>query len=82
MARFVRFDLFLKVGMNLGKLRITLLMSLMALTSTAWACPLCASATPFKDGLLIAVSFLMLVPFIVTYLLYSWVQKATPQENQ
>jgi len=46
-----------------------------------WACPLCADASPFKVGLLLAVGFLMLVPFGVTYLMYGWIRKASPVEE-
>jgi len=47
----------------------------------SWACPLCADASPYKIGLLVAVGFLMLVPFGVSYLMYGWIQKASRTEE-
>jgi hypothetical protein len=43
----------------------------------AWSCPLCVNATPYKDGLLWAVGFLIPVPFVLAYLMYGWIRKAS-----
>jgi hypothetical protein len=42
-----------------------------------WACPLCVNATPYKDGLLWAVGFLIPVPFVLAYLMYGWIRRAS-----
>ncbi len=44
---------------------------------TLWACPLCVNATPYKDGLLWAVGFLIPVPFVLAYLMYGWIRRAS-----
>jgi hypothetical protein len=41
------------------------------------ACPLCINASPYKDGLLWAVGFLIVIPFILVYLLYGWIRRAS-----
>jgi len=41
------------------------------------ACPLCVNATPYKDGLLWAVGLLIPVPFVLSYLMYGWFQRAS-----
>jgi hypothetical protein len=43
----------------------------------SWACPLCVNATPYKDGLLWAVGFLIPVPFVLAYLMYGWIRRAS-----
>jgi hypothetical protein len=42
-----------------------------------WACPLCVNATPYKNGLLWAVGFLIPVPFVLAYLMYGWIRRAS-----
>jgi hypothetical protein len=41
------------------------------------ACPLCVNATPYKDGLLWAVGLLIPVPFVLAYLMYGWIRRAS-----
>jgi hypothetical protein len=42
-----------------------------------WACPLCVNATPYKNGLLWAVGLLIPVPFVLAYLMYGWIRRAS-----
>ncbi len=58
----------------------TLIVFFIGFPALSWACPLCVNASPYKVGLLVAVGFLMLIPFGVTYLMYGWFQKASRTE--
>ena len=46
-------------------------------SEVVWACPLCVNATPYKDGLLWAVGLLIPVPFVLAYLMYGWIRRAS-----
>jgi hypothetical protein len=49
----------------------------MLMPGAVWACPLCVNATPYKDGLLWAVGLLIPVPFVLAYLMYGWIRRAS-----
>lgn len=57
--------------------RVILSSSMVLMPALSWACPLCANASPYKDGLLVAVGFLIFVPFVATYLMYGWFRRAS-----
>jgi hypothetical protein len=46
------------------------------------ACPLCVDATPYKNGLLIAVLVLLPVPFILAGGLFLWIRRMSRDETQ
>lgn len=56
---------------------LTLFIIVVFAPGTLWACPLCVNATPYKDGLLWAVGFLIPVPFVLVYLMYGWIRRAS-----
>ena len=62
-------------------MRFLFFLSLIGMPGLVQACPLCADASPYKVGLLIAVGFLMCVPFGVTYLMYGWFKRASRTEE-
>ncbi len=62
----------------MNKLGLFLTGFLMGLVPVSvWACPLCVNASPYKDGLLVAVGFLIFVPFIAAYFMYGWIRRAS-----
>jgi len=65
----------MKKLMNIS-FRITLMWVILAPVAV-WACPLCVNATPYKDGLLWAVGLLIPVPFVLAYLMYGWIRRAS-----
>jgi hypothetical protein len=62
--------------LNFFLLPILLVMAIFSPIS-AWACPLCVNATPYRDGLLVAVGFLLPVPFVLAYCIYGWIRRAS-----
>jgi hypothetical protein len=54
-----------------------LVMGMILVPVAIWACPLCVNATPYKDGLLWAVGLLIPVPFVLAYLMYGWIRRAS-----
>ena len=64
--------------MRLGYLSVLAVTLGMVLTpAILLACPLCVNATPYKDGLLWAVGLLIPVPFVLGYLMYGWIRRAS-----
>ena len=54
-----------------------LVMGMILAPVAVWACPLCVNATPYKDGLLWGVGLLIPVPFVLAYLMYGWIRRAS-----
>jgi len=63
---------------NLKNISFRILVIYLILTpAVLWACPLCVNATPYREGLLWAVGLLIPVPFVLAYLMYGWIRRAS-----
>ena len=60
--------------------RPLMLLPLLTFSTSAFACPLCFAATPFRAGLLGAAIFLLPIPFLLAAALVGWILRSGAKE--